>query len=94
MAEVEGLVDAGYGREDPGMTGAGYREIVDFLDGVLTLEEATERIRSSHRKYARRQGTWFRHQLGAGCKTLDGTLEVGEAAGRIAAWWEESGEGA
>jgi tRNA dimethylallyltransferase len=53
------------------MTGAGYREIVAFLEGRVTLEGAMEGIRVSHRKYARRQGTWFRHQLPTGILTLD-----------------------
>jgi tRNA dimethylallyltransferase len=72
VSEVEGLLKAGYGAEDPGMTGAGYREIISFLRGDLTLNEAAEEIRRSHRKYARRQITWYRHQLPEGTLVLDG----------------------
>jgi len=54
VTEVERLLKAGYRPKNPGMTGAGYREIVSFLQGELTLDEATEEIRRSHRKYARR----------------------------------------
>ncbi len=38
----------------------GYKELFDYLDGNLTLQEATERIRKNTRQYAKRQLTWFR----------------------------------
>jgi tRNA dimethylallyltransferase len=85
--EVEGLLAAGYREEDPGMTGAGYREMVRHLSGDLNLEEATDEIRRSHRRYARRQNTWFRHQLPPGCLNL-GDLEVrDETAAQVLSAW-------
>ncbi len=95
----EGLVDevrrlraAGYGPEAPGMTGAGYREILALLQGAISLEEATEEIRRSHRKYARRQVTWFRHQLPAGSMVLDGEEGLEAMAERVAAAWRVTQE--
>jgi len=88
VAEVEGLLSAGYRVEDPGMTGAGYREIINYLQGDLTLEEATEDIRRSHRKYARRQITWYRHQLPPGTVVLDGTGREDEMVEQVLAEWE------
>ena len=38
----------------------GYRELFDFLDGKMTIEEAKEKIKANSRKYARKQLTWFR----------------------------------
>ncbi|GAA3951131.1 tRNA (adenosine(37)-N6)-dimethylallyltransferase MiaA [Chitinophaga oryziterrae] len=38
----------------------GYKEIFDYLDGKITLEEATELIIIHTRQYAKRQLTWFR----------------------------------
>lgn len=38
----------------------GYRELFDFLDGKLTLEEAIEKIKINSRRYAKRQMTWFK----------------------------------
>ena len=69
--EVRNLLRAGFRKDDPGMTGAGYREMVAHLEGQLTLQEAVERIRRSHRRYARRQITWFRHQLPPWTLTVD-----------------------
>jgi len=87
VQEVQRLMDAGYGPDDPGMTGAGYREIITFLQGDLTLAEATEEIRRSHRKYARRQTTWYRHQLPEGTVVLDGSGTMDEMAQRVLAEW-------
>jgi tRNA dimethylallyltransferase len=86
--EVERLLSAGYGPDDPGMTGAGYREIVSFLRGESTREEATEEIRRSHRRYARRQCTWFRHQLPSHLLLLDGKRTPEARAERVVAGWE------
>jgi tRNA dimethylallyltransferase len=38
----------------------GYKEIFDYFDGNLTLEEAIEKIKTNTRRYARRQITWFK----------------------------------
>lgn len=38
----------------------GYRELFEFLDGRWSLEEAVEKIKTSTRRYAKRQMTWFR----------------------------------
>ncbi len=38
----------------------GYQEITGYLDGVLTLNEATDKLKQNTRRYAKRQLTWFR----------------------------------
>lgn len=38
----------------------GYQEVIEFLDGALTLEEAKDKLKQNTRKYAKRQLTWFR----------------------------------
>jgi tRNA dimethylallyltransferase len=38
----------------------GYRELFDYFDGKMTIEEAKEKIKANSRKYARKQMTWFR----------------------------------
>ena len=87
VGEVERLLRAGYGPEDPGMTGAGYREIISFLQGELTLDQATEEIRRSHRKYARRQITWYRHQIPEGALVLDGSGTKEDRVESVLAGW-------
>lgn len=88
VEEVQGLLRGGYGPQDPGMTGAGYREIVRLLQEGSGLQETAEEIRRSHRRYARRQLTWYRHQLPGGFVALDATMPVDRMALRVMAEWE------
>lgn len=90
VQEVEGLVDAGYGPGDPGMTGAGYREALAYLHEELKEEEMLQEIQRSHRRYARRQITWFRHQLPEGTIRLDATRPQELLVEEALAHWERS----
>jgi tRNA dimethylallyltransferase len=92
IEEVKGLLKAGYRADDPGMTGAGYREIVRYILGELTIDEATEEIRRSHRKYARRQTTWFRHQLPSGCLVVEEMEKKDEMAKQVLDAWAAAEE--
>ena len=74
--EVKGLLEAGYTEEDPGMTGTGYREIARHLRGEISLDQAVEEIAAATRRYARRQLTWFRHQLPDDAVRVDAALPV------------------
>ena len=42
------------------MTGIGYRQVCDYLEGTSTLEDSVSEIKQSTRKYAKRQITWFK----------------------------------
>ena len=89
VEEVAALRGAGWGGGDPGMDGVGYREMADHLDGRITLEEAVERTRVATRQYARRQATWFRHQLGPGTVKVDGTASLEAQCARVIRAWRE-----
>lgn len=45
------------------LTGIGYKEIYSYLDGKITLDEAIDLIKKNSRHYAKRQYTWFNHQM-------------------------------
>ena len=47
------------------MQGIGYKEILEHLNGITTLEEASEKIKINTRHYAKRQLTWFKNQVEA-----------------------------
>lgn len=49
-----------YDKRLPSMTGLGYKQIIQYLDGDLTLDEATDLICKETKEYARRQRTWFK----------------------------------
>jgi tRNA dimethylallyltransferase len=57
----------------PAMKAIGVRELAAFLRGETTIEEAIDRAKIATRQYAKRQATWFRHQLDARWKRLHGT---------------------
>lgn len=59
VAEVAGLLAAGYSRELKALRSIGYKEIAAHLAGELALDEAVELIKRDTRRYAKRQMTWF-----------------------------------
>ena len=60
--EVKALYDKNI-RSKAIMTGIGYKELYDYFDGNITLDEALDLIKQRSRKYAKRQYTWFNHQM-------------------------------
>lgn len=62
LEEVTKLKEMGYHRDMVSMQGLGYKEILDYLDGKISLEEAVYRIKRETRHFAKRQLTWFRRE--------------------------------
>ncbi|GFI31874.1 MAG: tRNA (adenosine(37)-N6)-dimethylallyltransferase MiaA [Lachnospiraceae bacterium] len=62
VEEVKQLRELGCRREMVSMQGLGYKEILDYLEGDCTLEEAVYRIKRDTRHFAKRQLTWFRRE--------------------------------
>lgn len=60
--EVKGLKERGFTKDMVSMQGLGYKEILDYLDGNLTLEEAVYILKRDTRHFAKRQLTWFRRE--------------------------------
>lgn len=63
IEEVKALLESGYDRSAPVMRAIGACEIVDYLEGSLSFEDMIERGQTLTRQYAKRQVTWFRHQI-------------------------------
>ena len=59
VEEVRRLKEAGYGKNLVSMQGIGYKEVLDYLDGKMTLEETADQIKKDTRHFAKRQLTWF-----------------------------------
>ena len=62
VKEVQGLKDRGFTKNMVSMQGLGYKEILDYLEGNLTLEEAIYILKRDTRHFAKRQLTWFRRE--------------------------------
>lgn len=54
------LKEMGYTSDIQSMQGIGYKEILYYLEGKISLEEAIHMIKQGSRNYAKRQLTWFR----------------------------------
>ncbi len=60
--EVRALLESGVPRNAGSMTSIGYAEIVRYLDGAISLDEAIESAKRATRRLARRQAQWFRRE--------------------------------
>ena len=62
LNEVKAFYDKNV-RTKPLLNAIGYREIYSYFDGNISLEEAIDKIKQNSRHYAKRQYTFFNHQL-------------------------------
>lgn len=60
LLETENLKKEGVDHSATSMQAIGYKELMDYLAGNVSLEEAIEQIKQATRRYAKRQLTWFR----------------------------------
>lgn len=91
VAEVEALLRRGIPADAPGLDAVGYREIISYLRGSLDRGSLRDAIVTATRRYAKRQETWFRHQLPAAqVITVDATVSPRDLAARIKEEWEKA----
>ena len=62
IEEVAALKEKGYTKDMVSMQGLGYKEILDYLNGECSLEEAIYTLKRDTRHFAKRQLTWFRRE--------------------------------
>ena len=79
LDEVETLYRAGMLSGGTAAQAIGYKELKPYLDGLLSLNEAVEKLKMESRRYAKRQLTWFRrnkeiHWLNIDTLTADGLI--------------------
>jgi tRNA dimethylallyltransferase len=88
VEEVRRVLASGVSPMAPGLDAVGYREVVLFLQGELAEADLEPAIVTATARYAKRQETWFRHQLGGDVVTLDATPDPPAVAAEIVARWE------
>lgn len=59
LDEVKGLIARGYSASLKSMQSIGYRHMVDYIEGRSSWEECVRTMKRDHRRYAKRQLTWF-----------------------------------
>ncbi len=89
--EVRALLERGYDRQLPTMSAIGYREMIAYLRGEMSLDEAVIQIKRLTRAFVRRQANWFKesapdiHWLSVGENTLE---DIARLISSPAAWVE------
>lgn len=61
VREVGSLLEQGYDKHMVSMQGLGYKEIIGYLEGEYTLEQAVTLLKRNTRRFAKRQLSWLRH---------------------------------
>jgi tRNA dimethylallyltransferase len=91
IEEVASVLAEGHAPSAPGLDGIGIREAVECLHGTRPRDTVAEAITISTRQYAKRQQTWFRHQLEGEVLTVDATRSPDRLAAEIAEAWARGG---
>ena len=88
-AEVRALMER-IPADAPAWNASGYRTVRELEQGLITQHAAEERVIIETRQYAKRQRTWFRHQLvGEDVTRVDPA--AGDAERQLADWWANTG---
>lgn len=75
--EVRALLQKGFNPDLPNLSAIGYRQMIGYLKGEISLEEAVRLMKRSTRQFVRRQANWFKkddpriHWFRAGANTVD-----------------------
>ena len=89
--EVRGCLAGGVPPDAPGLSAVGYREIVAHLEGRLAADALEDAIAQATRRYAKRQETWFRHQLGGPAVRLDARAAADALARQVVDGYRAAG---
>lgn len=60
--EIQALLQEGY-RDAPAMKAIGYKEIIPYIEGEISFNEAAALLKRNSRRYAKRQLTWFKNKM-------------------------------
>jgi len=71
LDEVKALVESASFPQAGVLRTIGYRELIEHLEGKMSLDDAVERIKRNTRRYAKRQMTWFRQYREASWIEMD-----------------------
>jgi tRNA dimethylallyltransferase len=88
IEETAAVLAEGLGPNAPGLDAIGPREAIEYLHGQRARDTVAEAVTIATRQYAKRQETWFRHQLAGEVLTLDATRSPEAVAEEIVAAWK------
>ena len=87
VAETRRLLAQGLERNRTAMQAIGYRQVIEHLRGQRTLDETVALVKQKTRQFAKRQMTWFRHQLPVQWVSLTEPAAPSTVADQLAAGW-------
>ena len=91
IEEVKKLLDAGYSPELPSMSAIGYRQVISYLQGEISIDEAVAQIKKATRVFVRRQANWFKLDDPSICWYEVGQRTVDEISKKIQKWLDSNG---
>lgn len=87
LDELKNLLASGVPGDAPALQGVGYRQLLPVLEDESLLSQAIELWKRDTRRYAKRQMTWFCHQLRVAWIDIEETTSAEHIAGQIVAQW-------
>ena len=84
--EVANLMDMGLISDNISMKGIGYKEIIEYLQGNISADDAITKIKKNTRHYAKRQLTWFRRYDKMSWMNLSEYLDDEQAKDEMEKW--------
>ena len=88
VRETEALLGRGLENNRTAMQAIGYRQVVEFLRGQRGADATKELVKVRTRQFAKRQMTWFRHQLPVEWTRVEPDEPPEETAARLITAWE------
>lgn len=83
VKEVQSLLDRGYNRNLPSMQGLGYKQVFDYLEKKIDLEETISLVKRDTRRYAKRQLTWFNKDKDIHWIEIDKDIDIKEGMNKM-----------
>ncbi len=81
--EVKSVLGKGYNKDLNALNTVGYKEIISFLEGEITLHRASELIKRNTRRFAKRQLTWFKKDKRIRWLRIESASDIDQAAEKI-----------
>ncbi len=81
--EVKKLRELGYDKNLNSLQTVGYKEVLDYLDGLISYDEMIRLIKRNSRRYAKRQLTWFRQDKRIIWLDVDENTDFNELAEKV-----------
>ena len=89
VKEVENLLSKGYAPDLPAFSAIGYREMIAYLQGIVTMDEAIIQMKRTSRVFVRRQANWFKATDPAIRWFQVGPQTIGEMEKAIKEWMND-----